>query len=164
MLGAILMAGALIASPVEFRDKAVIDDADIRLGAVADLGNLPVELRTRAEQLVLYPMSDARGATIINHAQLASRARALLPALSPWLSGRFEGTIQIGPSPSPAPRFIMSCGEVVPKGAFVTAAIDAGWFRVERKVQALQRGAPGSAFFARTSDGEVAKVYCEESE
>ncbi len=162
MLEAIFAAGIIAISPLEFRAETMIDIDDVTLGSVADIQNLPVELRKDAEQLKLYRLAKGQRETRLGHAQLASRARALFPALSPWLSGKFEGAVRVGRVARPVPQLVADCSSGVSKGDDVTAVMDAGWFRVERKVEALQQGGQGSAFFARTSDGEVAKIFCKE--
>lgn len=162
MLLTALLSGTLAVSPLAFSSEAEISIEDITLGAVADLKDLPADLRARAEQLVLYPMPDNRDVAVFEHSKLASRARAMLPALSPWLSERFEGALRIDSVSKSPSRLTTSCGDGVPKGAFVLSVVNAGWFRVERKVEALQQGDPGKSFFVRTSDGDVTTVYCGE--
>lgn len=162
MLLTALIAGALAASPMAFRNEAEISGEAITLGAIADLKDLPADLRASAELLALYPLPDKLRGTVVEHSELASRARSLLPALSPWLSGKLEGKLKINSAPNSLPLLTTLCGDGVAKGAFVSSVINAGWYRIERKVEALQQGDPGKSFFARTSDGEVTTVYCEE--
>lgn len=164
MLATILATGILPISPLEFRAETTIDDRYVTLDAVADLQNLPADIRTDARQLILYRLAERQRETVLDHAKLASRARALLPALAPWLSGEFEGAVRIEHAARSALRLEMDCGEGISKGDAVTAKIEAGWFQVERKLEALQNGSEGLAFFARTSDGDVVKIYCEEAE
>lgn len=162
MLLATLIAGTLVVSPLAFSGEVEISGEAITLGAIADLKDLPAELRARAEVLVLYPIPPSKHATVIEQSKLASRARSLLPALSPWLTGKFEGKVKIGNASQSPPVLTAFCGEGIPKGALVPSVLNAGWYRIERKMEAIQQGEQGMPFFVRTSDGDVTTVYCEE--
>lgn len=163
MLSAILFVAVASPTPFVFRDKVEIRGEYVTLGAVADLGVLPPELRGRAETLSLLKIQPHSRDLSISHERLASRARSLMPALAAWLPPASSGAIRINFGATQSRYAVAACGKGVAKGTALTIGIDTNWFRVERQVVALQDGRTDGLFFARTPDGEVMQIYCEGS-
>lgn len=75
----------LIAKPISFAREGQIQGRDVPLRAVADLSGLPVGLRTRAADLVVAKLPSDRKRLDLPARYVVERARALMPALAPWL-------------------------------------------------------------------------------
>ncbi|MFM2411379.1 MAG: hypothetical protein RL481_2207 [Pseudomonadota bacterium] len=166
MIGALLLAAATGATPVVaktlvFADKMVARGDVLTLGQVADLQILPADLRQQASVL---PLMKRAGDGSIEHRQLASRARSLMPALSPWLRGPFKGHLALSARNVPQTMPMANCGsgdEAIVKGAELIVHVTAGPFNIQRDAIALQSGRPGERLFVRTTDGEVLVAQCE---
>jgi hypothetical protein len=166
MLGALLLVGSIAASPADagplvFADKVVAGGEVLTLGQVADLEVLPADLRQHAAVL---PLLSRRRDGLIEHSQLASRARSLMPALAPWLRGPFEGRVAVFARNVPPAMPMASCdaGEGgVPKGEELTVRVTSGPFDIQRQATALQSAKPGERLSVRTADGAALAVQCE---
>lgn len=93
---------------------------------------------------------------------LASRARALVPALKPWLSIAYSGSVRVLRASAPQPELVAGRldGEAVKAGSPVIARIAVGPFSIEREGTAVQAGEPGERFFLRTRDGQILAARC----
>jgi hypothetical protein len=79
-----LFGADAVAEGIEFRPAVNLDRPQVRLGDVADLAPLPPALRPKASSLIVGWLD--RGAEARFSAnEVAARARALMPALGPWL-------------------------------------------------------------------------------
>lgn len=164
MLFALLPLAMAGPTPVLFRETVDVKGDSITLGAVADLSVLPGEVRSRAMNLTLLKIRPKARGVAISHAWLTSRARALMPALAAWLPPPKGGSLMINVDSARPGQAVTDCGEGVSKGTAVTASVSVNWFRVERKVTAVQDGKAGQRFFARTSEREIVPVFCKGSE
>lgn len=164
MLLPFLLAGAAASQPVPqiaFFDRMVAQESVLKLGDVADLKVLPVSLRDLAAALPLVTRS-AKPIDRIDHAWLASRARSLMPALSPWFQGPFDGQTIFEPKGG-AVSPIADCSpsdDGVTKGDTVTVRILSGPFQIERQTIAMQAAKSGDRLFVRTADGSALAALC----
>jgi len=105
--GYIAMIGLLAAtadgpSPVAFvRDATVIRD-QVALGDITDLAQLPSGLRERAAVLPVARLRPGQGQVVLAARRMAERARALMPALSPWLTDATDVAVTVRRSRSTA--------------------------------------------------------------
>lgn len=86
--GVILSAALSAAHPAPalvFADASVAYAREVRLGDVADLSDLPASLRSRAQAVVLLRFAPGTETLRIDTTRLVERARAQLPALTPFL-------------------------------------------------------------------------------
>lgn len=167
MLVTLLFASAPLSpltEAINFRSQIETSRSEITLGDVANLDSVPAELRSRAAGISLFRLPHKRRKVEIDHAYLVSRSQSLMPMLSVWLPKSPKGTLSINRIVAEAKFASASCETGLAKGAATTVAVDAGWFRVERKVEAMQEALPGQRFFGRTEDGQIIQAYCGESE
>jgi hypothetical protein len=166
VIGAFILAGTLAAMPpaeaqIRFFDTALIEGETITLKQVADLRDLPTEWRLQAEGLTLQKWDRKRPAASLDHAALASRVRALMPALASWLRGPFDGSMRVTDNRGTQRLPLAACGEDgLDKGDAVTIQIAAGPFQIERETIALQPAKPGERLFVKTADGDALAVQC----
>jgi hypothetical protein len=168
MLQAFLLVGVMAVTPmpignVQFSEKVTVEHGLITLGQVADLSELPSDIRQRAKDLPLISFASTNRELILEHSRLASRARSLMPALSPWLRDDVTGrSIAISVAARNA-ALNADCGsgiDGVAHGDTVVISIKAGPFMVERQTRALQSAKPGQKFFVRTIDDSVLTARC----
>lgn len=159
---ALAWLAAAAASPpqIVFRD-VMTPVAQIRLGDVADLRALPQTMRLRASALELAqsPRNKAW-----RHSDLAARARALMPALGPWLSGSYRGRLRFASEPARTPIVAIAARTPVARGDTVSTRLTTGIFTIEREATALQAGVPGAPIFVRVGDDVVTAICCGEVE
>jgi hypothetical protein len=166
MIGALLLAGSIAATPADagqlaFADKAIARGDVLTLGEVADVQKLPADLRVQAAALPLIARS---GDKVFQHRQLASRARSLMPALAPWLRGPFEGQLAVSARGAQWAMPMASCDgseEGVAKGDTLAVRISTGPFSIEREGVAMQDAQSGDRLFVRTAEGSALVVQCE---
>jgi hypothetical protein len=166
MIGASLLAGLITAPPVDagqlvFANEIVARGEVLTLGQVADVRKLPANLRAQAAALPL--MVRGPGGRI-EHRQLASRARSLMPALAPWLRGRFEGRLTVASRDAQPAMPMASCDgseDDVATGDVLAVRITVGPFLIERNGVAMQDARPGERLFIRTADGNALVVQCK---
>jgi hypothetical protein len=171
MISAYILSASVSLAPVQmdqirFAEKIVASANMITLGDVANLESLPVPLRKQASALPMM-MVGGSGGRAIQHSQLASRARSLMPALAPWLHGSFEGQLVISGrfAQSRLPMARCDSGpEAVEIGRAVVVRVTAGPYQIERKATALQSARAGDRLFVRTADGDALAVQCEGSD
>ena len=128
------------------------------LGDVAELANVPPTVRARAAPLVI---ARDRKAAAWSHRYLASRARALMPALGPWLAGDYPGTLRIAKRHNP-PVVALAAKLPVAYGDKLTARTTIGIFTIDREATALQSAESGALVFVRTRDGVIRSLCCGE--
>lgn len=78
------IGGVATASVLAFRDEAVIERSELRLGDLVDVAILPNAVRDNARSLILARLTRNQRA-FISDQKLVSRIRATMPALRPWL-------------------------------------------------------------------------------
>jgi hypothetical protein len=164
VLGSFLLAAsaaAALADPgaIVFHDRVRKSGPVFTLGDVADLTSLPDPLRLRAAPLVLIDGVMERHDRVWSHRMLASRARALMPALGPRLSQPYSGFLHI----QAKEQQISASGrnpEAVSIGDAVTTRLRIGIYMIERQGHALQPAKSGERFFVRTSDGVLSAHCC----
>jgi hypothetical protein len=155
-----------VQQPIAFFDVVETNVAEIHLGDVADLKVLPPELINKAQSLVLVESPAWHKAQSFKQLFLASRARALLPALNSWLDGSFTKTTTVkrgttSPTATVSPR---EGGLPYGKGDLVRVRLSVGAFTIERDAVAMQNGVAGEHFFVRTIDGDALSVFYSRSE
>ncbi|HEY2710722.1 MAG TPA: hypothetical protein VGI95_21965 [Caulobacteraceae bacterium] len=119
---------AAIAGPhaVTLLGHARISGDRVALGEIADLSPLPPSLRGPASRLLITIAPTGRHALALSAAEVTERARALMPALSPWLptaAGKID--VDLEPeTPRQAPRSVPCLAVKAPlaAGAEVAAA------------------------------------------
>lgn len=90
-LNALILAVAVSAAPqadhgrVAPRFEVTVARADVLLGDVMDVSRLPAVLRTGAAALPIARFGPGQHRITFTSSRLSERARALMPALSPWL-------------------------------------------------------------------------------
>lgn len=152
-------AGAV---PLVFPDTLRARAGPVRLGEISDLSALPAPLRARAAAVVVLAM--APPASHHSHAALAARARALLPALGPWLPRSYPGRLSVPPATPGIAAVALATTEAVAAGDAVTLRVRTGPFEIRREARALQPAKPGQAVFVRTADGVVRATCCGASQ
>ncbi len=157
-----MATAAAIADPsaIVFHDKIQKSGPVLALGDVAELRRLPVTMRARAASLALYTDGAVRPGLTLSHRMLASRTRALMPVLGPWLDQAYHGVLHINAT---VQRISASRGglKAVVVGDAVTTHLRAGIYTIEREGRALQSAKSGERFFVRTTDGVVAAYCCD---
>ncbi|MBS0503421.1 MAG: hypothetical protein JSS55_06375 [Proteobacteria bacterium] len=154
----VVLAGAML-SQIAFKDGAAVGRGPVALGQVADLSVLPGSLRRRASGLAL--MARPARATLIRHRLLASRARALMPALRPWLTEDQAGILQLAPHADVQPVQLIAAGASEPaRGASVAVLTRIGLVTIERRGTAVQDARRGERAFVRFADGSVVSARC----
>lgn len=91
------------ASPIRFAANADVPGPWVSLGQVADLSMLPTAMRSKAGGIELAKFGAGRSGLVISSAYAASRARAQMPALAPWIGLPAEQFIRVGLAPGVAP-------------------------------------------------------------
>ena len=157
-----LVGAALVGAPADiaFVDRFQTIAEEVRLGDIAKLDALPPALAKMAQNLVLVSSPKWHDQRVVSRNDLASRARALMPALGPWFSVQQTGVVLIarGRAPLLTLRVLRSDGKAIAKGDHLQAQLHSGIFTIERDVTALQPARTGEGFFARTTNGDVLSV------
>jgi hypothetical protein len=159
--GALFLAFAALAQPqpasLGFRDAISVKGSTLTLGDVADLS-----VRDKASALVLMSVDKRRRGQLIPHGLLAARARALMPGLKSWFSGRYVGQLQLNPPRGDYVRIVASGNDAgaVDRGDKLMVRLQAGPISISRPAHALQSAKAGERFFVRTSDGVIAATCC----
>ena len=147
---------------VRFRDRVETADAVLLLSEAADLSALPRELQARAGSLQLATLPPSLTTVVLDHKYLASRARSLLPALSPWLRADSEGQMAISRRDKRKSGFRAACGaDGLQKGQMIPLNLSVSGIMIERTAEVMQSAKPGQKFFARAADGDVLTAICE---
>ena len=81
--------------PVQLRPDVQTPRRQIELGDVVDISRLPQDLQSSAASLTLAVMPSGEIQTSFAASRLVERARALLPALGPWLSTAGAATVVV---------------------------------------------------------------------
>ena len=161
-MGLLILFAAAAAQPgaIAFREVLELPQAALRLGDVADMAEVPPELRARASALVLARGREAR---VWSHRYLAARARSLMPALGPWLIGDYPGTLRIDQARG-RNQPVMALIDKLPVayGDKLTARATTGIFTIDREATALQPAESGTFVFVRTRDGVIKSLCCGE--
>lgn len=106
MVFSVNIAKAQAVDSIRFKDKALLENRIITLQDVADLSSLPAMLRQPAKTLELGHVAAHSTPISMPTQKLASRARALMPALTPWLPDNHIQHIAL--------RFVSAKTSVVP--------------------------------------------------
>ncbi|MET4682567.1 hypothetical protein [Brevundimonas faecalis] len=173
VLLALSLATSSPAASLVFHSTADGDAEAVRFGDMADLSSLPSEMRAPAAALVIWRPVDGRRSVETTSASVAARARALLPALTPYLpaaapsksvllrlAARAETSDK---APSTTARGDVEAvrsktAPVVPRLSPVVVSLTVGPVVVQRETTALQNGYAGRPLFVRTAEGEVLRV------
>ncbi|MEO8113195.1 MAG: hypothetical protein ABI655_02360 [Phenylobacterium sp.] len=83
------------AAPIAFEREVEITGRSVQLGDVADVSRLPAGLRGRAAALPVTEFRPGQERLVLGSRRLAERARALMPALSPWLPAAIDSPIVV---------------------------------------------------------------------
>ncbi|MFI4973088.1 MAG: hypothetical protein ACHP84_00955 [Caulobacterales bacterium] len=81
--------------PIVFAAQSQVSGPAVTLGAIADLSPLPLGLRGRAASLVIALAPHRSDHFKISTRRAAARARALMPALGPWLTDQPDATVGV---------------------------------------------------------------------
>jgi hypothetical protein len=112
------------AAPLTFVCHADLAGADVRLSDVADTARLPEPLRAAAGALVLTTLPRGVDHALLASARLSERARALMPALRPWLPDPAGGLVAVdrraAAEAAPAVRCLTALADI-PAGAILRA-------------------------------------------
>ncbi len=81
---ALVMAATAAQPPLTFRAEVVLARREVRLGDVADLGALPPGLKAGAAKIEIARLRPGQTRLELNSAGVLARARAMMPALTPW--------------------------------------------------------------------------------
>ena len=161
-MGLLILLAAAAAQPgaIVFREVLEPPQAALRLGDVAEMAEIPPELRARASALVI---ARDRIARVGSHRHLAARARSLMPALGPWLTGDYPGTLRIDKVRGRRqPVLVLADKFPVAYGDKLTARTTIGIFTIDREATALQSAESGALVFVRTRDGVIRSLCCGE--
>lgn len=118
-LGGVVLALGVLVAPV--RDIEV-SAAHVLLGDVLDLSAVPAGLRVSAAALEIAAFRPGRDRMTFTTGEAAQRARALMPALAPWLADGPAQTVSVRRLKTPSPG--AACAEltnILAAGALVTA-------------------------------------------
>jgi hypothetical protein len=159
-LTSLFLASALTGA-VTIAPTAVVRGDILYFGDVADTGVLPEQLRQRAAQLALMKLPNNADDVDLRAEDVAARARALMPALAPWLT-RAKGDVSIlrrRPDPMRPLAYATQPNGIL-KDDVVQLTVTAGVYTVERQGVAMSDGKPGQALFIRTEDDKVISALC----
>lgn len=130
---ALVLASVPTSGAITWREQATVSADVITLGAAADLSRLPPSLRSSAATLVLWRAPKVGSRVVFSSRSAAARARALMPALAPWLDGDNGVSISIvrGAAPQSVPAAIacvtatkpLAAGEIVLAGDFASTGV-----------------------------------------
>lgn len=161
-MGLLILLAAAAAQPgaIVFREVLEPPTATLRLGDVAEMADVPPQLRVRASALVIARDGQAK---VWSHRYLAARARSLMPALGPWLAGDYPGTLRIDETRGQKqPILALTDRLPVAYGDKLTARATIGIFMIDRDATALQPAESGAFVFVRTRDGVMKSLCCGE--
>ncbi|MFC4291060.1 hypothetical protein ACFOWX_01385 [Sphingorhabdus arenilitoris] len=172
MISALLFLSAAINAEPEhgaLADKAqiiYIQNNDLLLSDILDVGTLPSNLQEKAREMVVARIASESSPVYYKKSALFSRARSLLPALSAHLYDE-NGLIQIRSLQKDArvfeavvPSTSAKDDHAVSIGQKVIIRLAWGAVKIEQLADALQPANPGQRFFARTPSNEVIVVEC----
>jgi len=105
-VGVVAFGLVAAAAPVAFQRDVAVRSPAVALGDLADLSRLPAALRGRAAALPIARVP-AQGRLVLTSQRLAERARALMPALGPWLAPGTDDAVVVrlaAEAPAPAAK------------------------------------------------------------
>lgn len=158
------MSGAQ-STPLVLSDAVTVEGDMLHLSDVADLSALPEPLAQRAEGLIVARLSNS--ISTVSAREIAARARAALPGLSPWLPDGSDREIRVeqrksqsatsvsAPTAAPASA---PARPLVRTGEALKIRVVVGPVEIERSAKALQDGWAGRSIFVRTTEGTVLTV------
>ncbi|MFA7603952.1 MAG: flagella basal body P-ring formation protein FlgA [Novosphingobium sp.] len=158
-------ASLIVATSLIFAADAEIRGDIVRLGDVADVTVLPLELRLKAADLPLAVLDKAATRASVSTGFLAAQARARMPLLGRWLARSDREFVTLTRPAAAGLPIVRAAGtQGVTKGEAVTVRVAIGPFRVEREGVALGTAHPDERVFVRTADGQVISAVCREGE
>lgn len=106
---AIIASGliAAVSTPpaaVALQSDVIVQDPQVELGELMNLSHLPPALSLRAASLPITRFQPGETQMMLSTQRLAERARALMPALGPWLSNTSAGSITVHLAPAKRSR------------------------------------------------------------
>lgn len=156
-----LLLAASAAATISFAPQAEVTGPLVRLGDVADLSALPATLRTRAAALPVAQLVRDQRRTVLDRADLAARARALMPVLRDLLPA---GSAPVAILRHTAlPQLPMASGASparIARGEAVEVVVRSGPFTIRRSARALQDGVPGENLFVVADGRDVLAAAC----
>ena len=102
ILATLTWAAFAHATPLAFVTDARVGTSDVRLADVAETADLPQTLRAEARALTLTTLPRGAVRQVYSVRRLAERARALMPALGPWLADAGDGQVTVVVDRSPS--------------------------------------------------------------
>ncbi len=158
---ALLLISASALPAIAFAPEAEVSGSTVRLGDVAELSAVPAALRSRAAALPLVRLELDQRRTVLDRADLAARARALMPVLRDLLpAGSAPVTILRHTGLPDLPLATGQSAGVIRKGEPVSVAVRAGPVVIRRSAKALQGAGPGQQLFVATAERDVLTAVC----
>jgi hypothetical protein len=160
-----VLVSALVAllpvQPLVFVEEAKVAAPVLTLGDVADVATLPVALRKDAEKLVLMKLPASRASLTLSAADVAAKARSLIPSLTPWVEGATGNILIHRRSADPRRIIAIASGpDGITKDDSVRVRIASGPFTIEREGRALSNAKNGDRLFIRTEDRKALSAMC----
>ena len=111
-----------------FTSDLTIDRSVVRLADIIDTSRLPQALQTRARMLDLVSVPAGQDHLVLSARWVSERARALLPALNPWLPANPAGQVTIRrvaapvePGLGPSSNLCLRVVQPLERGQFLSA-------------------------------------------
>ncbi|WP_088307319.1 hypothetical protein [Novosphingobium sp. B 225] len=159
-LGALLIAASALGT-ITFAAEAEVTGPTVRLGDVAELSAVPESLRRQAAGLPLARLALDQRRTVMDRAELAARARALMPVLRDLLpAGSAPVTILRHTGLPALPLASGAAPGLIRKGEPVSVAVRAGPVMIRRSAKALQGATAGEQLFVATAERDVLTAVC----
>jgi hypothetical protein len=146
---------------ISFAHEAVVRADTLYLGDVVDTHALPVELRDRTARLPLMKLPKSSDPLNLRTKDIASRARSLMPVLTPWFQ-ETDGTVSILRRKDDPMQPIASATQEggIAKGDRVRVTIVAGIYTIESQGIAMSDAKIGERMFIKTGDRKTLSVAC----
>ncbi len=118
MIGAVILAAAVLSAPPPAHGigvpstDVIVTRPMVRLGDVLDLSALPLDVRTRTENIVLVRLRPGQTRVGFSTRRLYERSRALAPALGPWLPPGDDTAVVVRRAAAESTAPAVACMEV----------------------------------------------------
>lgn len=158
---AALLLAASAAGTIAFAPQAEVTGSVVRLGDVAELSALPATLRARAAALPVAQLPQDQRRTVLDRADLAARARSLMPVLRDLLpTGSAPLTILRHTALPDLPLASGASPARIARGEAVEVVVRSGPFAIRRSARALQDGVAGGTLFVVADGRDVLAAAC----
>jgi hypothetical protein len=149
------------AGVISFAPEAVVRDDTLYLGDVVDMGTLPADLRDRSATLPLMKLPKGSDPLTLRTADIASRARALMPALAPWFQ-KTNGIVLVLRRKADPMRLVAGATQEggIAKDDRVSVTLVAGIYTIKRQGIAMSDAKIGERLFVKTEDRKALSAIC----